>query len=45
MNKPRMKILCALMISCVCAVAASAQDDAAVKKELEAQYKKLSEAH
>ena len=37
--------LSALMISCLNLVAAHAQDDPEVRKELEAQYKRLAEAH
>src|SRR3954447_14407902 len=37
--------LSALMICCLNLVAAHAQDDPAVRKELEAQYKRLAEAH
>lgn len=47
MRKQRMVILCALILTVVgtVVVAAHPQDDAEVRKELEAQYQKLAEAH
>jgi len=40
-----LSVLATLMISCLHFGAASAQDNAAVQKELEAQYQKLADAH
>src|ERR1051326_753713 len=34
-----------LLVSCLSSIAVNAQDEAAVRKELDAQYKKLAEAH
>src|SRR5918912_2257907 len=45
MKKLLLTALSALMISCLNPSAAHAQDDPEVRKELEAQYKKLAEAH
>jgi hypothetical protein len=45
MKKLVLSILWVSMISCLGSLAANAQDDGAVRKELEAQYKKLAEAH
>jgi hypothetical protein len=40
-----LSVLATLMISCLHFGAASAQDNAAVKNELEAQYQNLADAH
>lgn len=45
MNRLLLTALSALMASCLNLVTACAQDDTDVRKELEAQYKKLVEAH
>lgn len=45
MKKLLLAALSALMMSCLNPVAVHAQDDPEVRKELEAQYKRLAEAH
>ncbi|MDQ3818134.1 MAG: nuclear transport factor 2 family protein [Acidobacteriota bacterium] len=45
MNKLLVAVLSALIISCLNLVAVHAQADPEVRKELEAQYKRLAEAH
>jgi hypothetical protein len=45
MKKLWLSVFSALMISCLNLVAANTQDNIEVRKELEAQYQKLAEAH